>query len=110
MICLTGDDINDASLAHLAKTFPELRELGLCGCNGISADGIKVLVEGCKNLIYIGLQNCGWLNDLALKNLTAENSKLERLDLSSCFSITAAGFACLKSCKKLKTLFSAWVF
>ena len=71
----------------------------------INDAGLIILVEGCKDLHELNLDNCDSITDAGLASLAGCCKDLRDLNLSSCGSITDAGLASLAGgCKDLRDL------
>eukprot|EP01094_Clydonella_sp_ATCC50884_P022640 TRINITY_DN5252_c0_g1_i2.p1 TRINITY_DN5252_c0_g1~~TRINITY_DN5252_c0_g1_i2.p1 ORF type:complete len:742 (-),score=340.14 TRINITY_DN5252_c0_g1_i2:296-2359(-) len=95
---LSGRNITDASLQHVADQCTHLRELELVGCERISDSAIYTLARMCTRLQVLNLTRCKNITANAFR-MTADHVdvidhlqrgmyNLQRLDLTHCLHVT----------------------
>jgi hypothetical protein len=93
--------LNDEKLLAIITQFPNLKKLGLRGCNNITAKGFLAL-KACTHLVELDL---GWTNaDDTTVQAVSSLPNLQKLNLWMCESITPKGFLALKACTHLVEL------
>ncbi|XP_055638175.1 F-box/LRR-repeat protein 15 [Toxorhynchites rutilus septentrionalis] len=86
--------------------FRKLKEINLSGINNPGVQrSFHVLSRNCGNARLVNLAKCDWLNDSLLCEFIEFNTKIEKLNLSGCFNITAASIeSVIIECKELQVL------
>lgn len=97
---LSFTDVDNISLATIANNTTALRHLSLVSCEVVS--DMKVL-SNFKELEYLNLNQCRFVNDEGLEFLADGCSKLTDLSLAST-RITDIGLSYLGRCSRLRTL------
>ncbi|AES86372.1 putative leucine-rich repeat domain, L domain-containing protein [Medicago truncatula] len=82
-IILRHKPINPANVFLIANCFPNLQQLNLTGCSGMSDEGITHVLRICCNITHLNLSSC---RNVKLRGMNFEVLKLETLDLS-CSSV-----------------------
>jgi F-box and leucine-rich repeat protein 2/20 len=78
-IILRHQPINPANVFLIANCFPNLQQLNLTGCSGMSDEGITHVLRICCNMTHLNLTSC---NNVKLRGMNFEVLKLETFDLS----------------------------
>jgi hypothetical protein len=99
-LILAQQSVNDAAMAKLAGA-RRLRRLLVVGANDLTDAGLASLAD-LPALEYLEIHNAPRITDLGLENLGPLLASLETLSIQA--SITDEGMACLRNCRKLKTL------
>eukprot|EP00966_Prymnesium_polylepis_P209413 4851062-Prymnesium_polylepis.1 len=82
--------IDDAAVAALAASCPQLSSLDLCECDRITDAAVTALAASCPQLSSLDLAGCTSITDAAVDALAASCPQLSSLGLCWCFKITDA--------------------
>ena len=85
--------ITDTMLTSLAKDFPDLSSLRLCG--SITGVGLAALGRASPRLKSIGLYRCLQITDIGLSALVHGCSQLQSISIFCCSNLTDAGLSVL---------------
>ena len=100
---LSGTKINNSFLARLSSLTPNLQDLNLTKCPGITDHGLEHLAS-LKELRNLSLEGCDQITDDGLKHL-ASLTELRSLSLAKCrYHITKDGLQHLAPLKQLRNL------
>lgn len=98
-------EISDiGGLCELVKACPQLEELCMCGCEGVSNVLMQTLASSCPGLRKVVLRRAEHISDVGVASLVRGCPQLTYLDLSGCHGITNATLFHLTHCKNLETL------
>ncbi|KAJ3219702.1 hypothetical protein HDU67_010064 [Dinochytrium kinnereticum] len=66
---LSDEGVNSATVLEARPHFPSLRELFLRDCSDLDHEAFAVLIDGCPNLRIVGINGCEKLTDRSLDHL-----------------------------------------
>lgn len=96
-------DLNDTSLAIVARACTSLRRLSLENCVGVTSEGLAHVAERCALLEVLNVEGCTAVADAALRALAPRCPNLLVLNLSAT-RVSDAGLAALAACRNLHSL------
>ncbi len=103
--------VTNLGLFFVSLGLKKIKRLNLRSCRQISDAGIGHLaginsepVALATSLVDLGLQDCQKLTDESLKHISVGLTKLRRINLSFCVSVTDTGIKCLSSLACLESL------
>lgn len=96
-------ELNDTSLAIVARACTNLRRLSLENCNGITCEGLAHVAERCTLLEVLNLESCSAVADAALRALAPRCVRLLVLNVSAT-RVSDAGLVALAPCRNLHSL------
>uniref|UniRef100_A0A5B7BSV4 Putative RNI-like superfamily protein isoform 3 n=1 Tax=Davidia involucrata TaxID=16924 RepID=A0A5B7BSV4_DAVIN len=94
--------VTDISLISLSNC-SSLRGLEIRGCPCVSSAGLSAIAFGCRQLIFLGINECCNINDAGMMSLARYSQNLIQIKLSYC-SVTDAGLLALASITSLKSM------
>lgn len=83
-----GCEISRSGLKSIGKSCKSLKELSLSKCNGLTDEGISVLVGGCRGLKMLDITCCHDLTDVAITAVATSCGDLSCLKMESCALVT----------------------
>ena len=73
---LNYNKLSSESLKIIAQKFPLLEKLDLFGCDGVSDDGLKHVILGCKHLKELDLRGCRDLTGEGLSQILTSRQRM----------------------------------
>lgn len=96
------DAVNDISLQKIITGLPNLTSLNVSGCKKITSAGMQS-ISSLKNLTHLGIAHCKGLDDLSLRKIVTQLTKLTSLRVGSP-TLSKNGIQCITSLTHLTHL------
>ncbi|XP_029991569.1 F-box and leucine-rich protein 22 [Sphaeramia orbicularis] len=95
-ICSKHENLVSSFLTQVCHVCPNLLSLTLCGCGHITDQDVIVVLQSCRKLRRLHLENCVRITDRILEGVVTYGDSLEEVKVDFCRNITQAGLQAVR--------------
>lgn len=95
-ICSKHENLVSSFLTQVCHVCPNLLSLTLSGCGHIIDQDVIVVLQTCRKLRRLHLENCVRITDSILEGVVAYGDSLEEVKVDFCRNITQAGLQAVR--------------